>query len=282
MQSNINLFQLFLEEEDYRSKIELSGQLEIILDHLEYLIRVDFDKNDKNTYKSKRRKKEISDDLKNALCSCSREEKVNFYLRAVEHVRRFQKGRFSPPKAKFSGLLSGKGFSRSFNLKMWKEKLLRLDRERHTLLAEKEKKIKSYDLGNYLLRASKNKSYNSFVLEAINSKPHDKSRTVHIGFDSSQQYEEWFDSIKASVEFKEWEFIKELFRAKKSSSINNSFANMASTDRGYYAETMREVEIGKENGHSTSHRGSGGKKKSLEAFERSVVVRPNKRSGVEE
>lgn len=32
------------------------------------------------------------------------------------------------------------------------------------------------------MRKSKNKDYYSFVLEAINLHPHEKSRTVHLGF----------------------------------------------------------------------------------------------------
>jgi len=50
------------------------------------------------------------------------------------------------------------------------------------LYAEKDNKIKTYILEDYIIRKSKNKDYYSFVLEAINDHPHDKSRTVHLGF----------------------------------------------------------------------------------------------------
>jgi hypothetical protein len=50
---------------------------------------------------------------------------------------------------------------------------------------EKDKKIKNYELKNYLLRRSKIKDKNVLVLEAINDKPHEKSRTVHIAFNDS-------------------------------------------------------------------------------------------------
>jgi len=51
---------------------------------------------------------------------------------------------------------------------------------------EKDKKIKNYELRNYLLRRSKIKDKHVLVLEAINDKPHEKSRTVHIAFNDSE------------------------------------------------------------------------------------------------
>lgn len=100
----------------------------------------------------------------------------------VGYLNNFAKGIFDPPTSPRSGIINDIGFSRSFNVKRWKDKKLRLDQDRHILYAERETKIKNYDMKNYILRKSKNKDYFSFVLEAINSNPPEKSRTVHIGF----------------------------------------------------------------------------------------------------
>ena len=62
------------------------------------------------------------------------------------------------------GIFSGDVFSRSFNLKIWKLKKMRLDREKCILYAEKDNKIKTYILSDYLLRRSKNKEFYCFVL----------------------------------------------------------------------------------------------------------------------
>lgn len=106
------------------------------------------------------------------------------------------------------------GFSRSFNIKRWKEKKLRLDQDKHIMFAERETKIKTYDMKDYLFRLSKNKDYFSFVLEAINTNPPEKSRTVHIGFSDKAVFQRWHQSIKFSVEFREWELYYFLYRGK--------------------------------------------------------------------
>jgi hypothetical protein len=89
----------------------------------------------------------------------------------VGFMQNFLNNNFEPPKSSQSGMLNTTGFSRSFNIKRWKDKKLRLDLEKHLMFAEREQKIKSYDLRNYLLRRSKNKEYYCFVLEAINKIP---------------------------------------------------------------------------------------------------------------
>ncbi len=89
-------------------------------------------------------------------------------------------------------MLNAIGYSRSFNIKRWKEKKLRLDMDKHLMFAEREQKIKSYDMRNYILRRSKNKEYFCFVLEAINRTPPEKSMTVHIGFTEESKFKEWF------------------------------------------------------------------------------------------
>ena len=72
------------------------------------------------------------------------------------------------------------------------------------MFAERDVKIKLYELKDYLLRLSKKKDYFTLVLEAINTNPHEKSRTVHIGFNDKAVFEKWFKSIKFSIEYREW------------------------------------------------------------------------------
>jgi hypothetical protein len=38
------------------------------------------------------------------------------------------------------------------------------------------------------------------VLEALNDKPHIKSRTVHIGFKDMKLYNQWIDSVREGVQ----------------------------------------------------------------------------------
>jgi hypothetical protein len=65
---------------------------------------------------------------------------------------------------------------------MWKKKKLRFDRENHIIYAEKDKKIKIYDLGNYLLRRTEKSGYFGLALEAVNDVPLERSKKAHFGF----------------------------------------------------------------------------------------------------
>lgn len=67
------------------------------------------------------------------------------------------------------------------------------------MFCSKEDKVKIYNLDNYLIRESKNKDYHCFVLEALNERPHIKSRTVHIGFRDIKLYNMWFASVSEGV-----------------------------------------------------------------------------------
>lgn len=58
---------------------------------------------------------------------------------------------------KLKGVFSTDVYTRSYNLKMWKHKKLRLDRQKYILYAEKDNKIKTYILEDYLIRKSKSK-----------------------------------------------------------------------------------------------------------------------------
>lgn len=76
-----------------------------------------------------------------------------------------------------------------------------MNHTRHEIMVQNQKdlKIKTYELRNYLLRRSKIKDKNVMVLEAINDKPHEKSRTVHIGFEDSETFKKWYGLIKEEV-----------------------------------------------------------------------------------
>jgi hypothetical protein len=78
---------------------------------------------------------------------------------------------FSPPIIENTTFLICEAYSRTYNLKIWKKKKFRFDRENHIIYAEKDKKIKIYDLGNYIVRKADNSDYFVLVLEAINNNP---------------------------------------------------------------------------------------------------------------
>lgn len=75
-------------------------------------------------------------------------------------------------------------FSLSYGLRVWKKKVMKVDMTAGHMFLERDKKVKFYDLRNYLIRESKNTDYKCFVLEAINTKPYHKAFTVRVGFKS--------------------------------------------------------------------------------------------------
>ena len=56
-------------------------------------------------------------------------------------------------------------------MKIWKKKKLRFDRENNIIYAEKDKKVKTYDLANYIVHKMTHSDYSCLVLEAINEIP---------------------------------------------------------------------------------------------------------------
>jgi hypothetical protein len=104
--SQLKLFQRYTEEEDFRAKLDLNNSLSAILDYCEYSIHGDFNVNDKQKFKSKNRKKEISEEFIKAFGSLSREEKTDYYLRVIGYIRNFAKDNFDPPISPYSGILN--------------------------------------------------------------------------------------------------------------------------------------------------------------------------------
>ena len=78
---------------------------------------------------------------------------------------------FSQPIIENTAFLICEAYSRTYSLKIWKKKKFRFDRENHIIYAEKDKKIKIYDLGNYIVRKAQHSEYFVLVLEAINNTP---------------------------------------------------------------------------------------------------------------
>ncbi len=78
---------------------------------------------------------------------------------------------FSPPLVENTSFLICEAYSRTYSLKIWKKKKFRFDRDNHIIYAEKDKKIKIYDLGNYIVRKGQHSEYFVLVLEAINNIP---------------------------------------------------------------------------------------------------------------
>ena len=83
------------------------------------------------------------------------------------------------------------------------------------ITAERDKKVKTYDLGNYLIRRSRSRDYFILVLEAITSQPLDVNKSVHLGFDYKSIYDQWFYSIQQAVDYKQWEFFVDIMKKKK-------------------------------------------------------------------
>jgi hypothetical protein len=71
--SSLNVFQVFLNEEVNRDKMDLTKPLTAVLDYLEYLIRVEFNVNDKSHILKKNRKLELNKEFRAAITTLSRE-----------------------------------------------------------------------------------------------------------------------------------------------------------------------------------------------------------------
>ena len=46
------------------------------------------------------------------------------------------------------------------------------------------------------------------MLEAVNSHPHEKSRTVHLGFKEESKLNDWMAELNRCYRIIEWEFVK--------------------------------------------------------------------------
>ena len=84
-------------------------------------------------------------------------------------------------------------FVRGSALTKWKRKLVYIDFRRSVMYLEKESHVKSHVLSNYIYRRSKNTDYFSFALEAVNTKPKGKHRTIQLGFASESQFLKTFE-----------------------------------------------------------------------------------------
>jgi hypothetical protein len=87
-------------------------------------------------YKYKKRKNEVNINFRNAIENFNREEKVEFYLRIANHVENLANGVVKPPsKTEITPeSLGGQCECRSFNLKIWKQKNIKMERESHELM----------------------------------------------------------------------------------------------------------------------------------------------------
>jgi hypothetical protein len=72
--SSLNVYQQFVDMELVKSKMQLPNPITAALDYCEYLIRMDFNLGDKNTYVDKKnRKNEIPKELSATLGTFNRE-----------------------------------------------------------------------------------------------------------------------------------------------------------------------------------------------------------------
>jgi hypothetical protein len=124
---------------------------------------------------------------------------VDSYKLQVEMLTKLLNGTFEPFDANSSGKeteVSIKGYIRG-----WNKKILRVNRRELCIELARPGKVKKHDLYNYIYRKSKNSEYFSFVLESINAVPKSKYKTIHLGFTNINTYNEWFDEVKAAVDF---------------------------------------------------------------------------------
>ena len=79
-------------------------------------------------------------------------------------------------------------YMRGGTLRNWKKKHIQVSPKERVLLLEGDNGVKSHNLNNYLYRKSKNNDYFSFVLEAVNSEPKGKYKTIHLGFSNINHF----------------------------------------------------------------------------------------------
>jgi phage anti-repressor protein len=188
-----------------RRQLKVFGELDARLDYCEYLIRRQSNKNEIKRFRSKKRKGELGDDLVRALQSLSFEELIRHFNKLVEQLVQLTLNVLSPPVIESRSFIICEAYSRTYSLRMWKKKKLRFDRENHILYAEKDKKIKIYDLANYIIRSTEKTDYFGLALEALNNTPLERSKSAHFGFEYKNTYNLWLASIQKSVDYKQWE-----------------------------------------------------------------------------
>jgi phage anti-repressor protein len=115
------------------------------------------------------------------------------------YLRDFEEQAFNAPISTYSGVLCQLAWAHGLSARRWKEKMFRLDHQKHLLFSERSAKIATYDLKDYMLRVSKNKDYHSLVLMAVNNNPLEKHHSLHIGFDDKAKYQQWYDALKFSI-----------------------------------------------------------------------------------
>lgn len=176
----------------------LKGALDATLDYAEYCIQSELDSIAKKSIKSKVRKQELTEQFFLAYNQLTSLERLENYKRVVNFIIAIKSDKFQHER-KFGDLSTDDAYTRSYSLKAWRKKTLRIDRELNHVFCSKDGRTKNYDLNNYILRESKNKQYHCLVLEAINDKPTIKMRTVRIGFKDITLYNEWLATVKQGL-----------------------------------------------------------------------------------
>ena len=74
------------------------------------------------------------------------------------------------------------------------------------------------------------------MLEAINNIPHEKSMTVHIGFNDENKLNEWLSALRYSVDFRQREFFLHMYQT--SGQYKSMSARMFASDDMMYTSTV--------------------------------------------
>jgi hypothetical protein len=196
----------FVSHAEQRKRLPLFGELDAELDYCEFLIRSQIHKGEEAKFKNKKqRRKELPSEMARTLAALSPEELIAHFCLTVQMVVALTSGDYRAPALPSKAFLISGAFSRSYTLKIWKRKKLRFDQDNHIIYAEKDKRVKTYDLANYLVRKSCNTDYTCLVLEAINEVPYEKCRTVHLGFEFKNSFLLWFQAIRVSIRYRQWQ-----------------------------------------------------------------------------
>lgn len=195
------LFLEFVRAEEERYKLQLPARIDEVLEYEETVIRKDYDKVSKDKSKAKKRKEFLTEEYTNAFSTLSRQEKVELYCSKIETLKKLMNGTLEPFDAALNSTKETEVYVKGYRLGGWKKKILRVNRRELCIQLERPNKVKKHDLYNYIYRKSKNNEYFSFVLESINGVPKDKYKTIHLGFTNINQFNEWFEDVKAVVDF---------------------------------------------------------------------------------
>jgi hypothetical protein len=194
------LFSDFVKAEDERNKLKLTTRIDELLEYEETVIRKDYDKVSKDKSKVKNKREYLTEEYETAFTALSRQEKVEHYKNKVDTLIKLLNGTLEPFDTNLNNNKETDVYIKGY-IHGWNKKILRVDRKDLCIELTRPDRTKKHDLYNYIYRKSKNNEYFSFVLESINAVPKSKHKTIHLGFTNINQFNDWFEDVKATIDF---------------------------------------------------------------------------------